>query len=69
MVEITDTPPLAILREGDVIVLREVRASSRPYIGLHVPQELQDKPALFFPIPKNPTSAVQSLAESGPSSR
>ena len=50
MVEITDTPPLSMRRELDVIVLREVRASSWPYIGLHVPHELQEKPALFFSI-------------------
>ena len=48
MLEITDTPPFSIRRELDVIVLQEVRASSRPYIGLHVAQELQDKPRTLF---------------------
>ena len=37
MVEIMDKPPLSIRRELDAIVLQEVRVSSRPYIGLHVP--------------------------------
>jgi len=55
MVEIMDKPPLSIRRELDVIVLQEVRASSRPYIGLHVPRELQDKPRTLFSNPENTT--------------
>jgi len=69
MVEITDTPPLSIRRGLDVMVLQEVRASSRPYIGLHVPRELQDNPRTPFFHPENPTSSVQSLAESRSLSR
>ena len=52
MVEITDKPPLSIGRELDVIVLQEVRASSRPYIGLHVPRESQDNPRTLFSDPE-----------------
>jgi len=51
MVEIMDTPPLSIRRELDVIVLQEVRASSRPYIGLQIPRELQDNPRTLFSDP------------------
>jgi len=54
VVEITDRPPPSIRRELDVIVLQEVRASSRPYIGLHVPQELQDNPRTLFFDPEKP---------------
>jgi|GEM_PF-1718034 len=52
MVEIVDRPSPSIGRELGVTVLRVVRASSRSYIGLHVPWESRDKPALFFPIVK-----------------
>jgi len=51
MVEITDKPPLSIGRELDVIVSQEIRASSRPHIGLHVPRELQDKRCTLFSDP------------------
>ena len=60
MVEIMDKPPLSIRRELDVIVLQEVRASSKPHIGLHVPRELRDNHGTLFPIPENPTSSVQN---------
>ena len=66
MVKIMDKPPLSIRRELDVIVLQEVRASSRPYIGLHVPQELQDKPrTLFFRSLQTRHRPSKTLAESG----
>ena len=69
MVEIMDKPQLSIRRELDVIVLRESRASSRPYIGLHVPRELHDNPRTLFPILKTRHRPSKTIVESRSLSR